>query len=89
MFGSSKDENKALEARVEALSATLKGVLTHLVLRGLLTKAEVTALLQETETMLQEQHPEAVTELHAIEQDMPQFLRVAVGPGPDPDHDDH
>lgn len=89
MSNGDHDQSRALEARVEALSATLKGVLTHLVLRGLLTKAEVTALLHETEAMLHERHPEAVSELHAIEQEMPQFLRVAVGPGPDPDHDDH
>ena len=89
MSNGDNDQSRALEARVEALSATLKGVLTHLVLRGLLTKAEVAALLQETEIMLHEHHPEAVRELHAIEQEMPQFLRIAVGPGPDPDHDDH
>ena len=89
MSNGDHDQSRALEARVEALSATLKGVLTHLVLRGLLTKAEVTALLQETEVMLHEHHPEAVQELRHVLLDGMQFLRVAVGPGPDPDHDDH
>jgi hypothetical protein len=81
---------QALQAQVQALSATLKSVLTTLVLRGLLNKAEVAALLQETENALQgPSHPAALGELKAIEQDMPAYLRAAVGPAPDPDEDDH
>jgi hypothetical protein len=85
------DRLKALEARVEALSSTVKSVLTTLVLRGLLNRADVSVLLQETAAVLKTDGREksGLEELKAIEVDMPTYLRAAVGPPPDPDEDDH
>ncbi len=80
---------RAMEARVDALSSMLKSVLTTLVLRGVLTRVEVATLLQETEALLAKDNPSGVAELKAIENEMPTYLRAAVGPPPDPDDDDH
>ena len=80
---------RAMEARINALSSTIKSVLTTLVLRGLLNRADVATLLHETEALLQKEDPAGVAELKAIEGEMPSYLRAAVGPPPDEDHDDH
>jgi hypothetical protein len=79
------------EARIDALSAMVKSTLTTLVMRGVLTKADIPALVQESETALGEKgrHPAVRAELRAIRDDMPSFLRAALGPEPDPDEDDH
>jgi hypothetical protein len=90
MTASSEAEHvKALEARVNALSSTLKSVLTTLVLRGILNRADVATLLHETEASLSEGHPAGMAELRSIGEEMPSYLRAAVGPPPDPDDDDH
>jgi hypothetical protein len=78
-----------MEARIDALSSMLKSVLTTLVLRGVLTRTEVAALLQETEAVVAKDNPSGVAELKAIGDEMPAYLRAAVGPPPDPDEDDH
>ena len=85
------DRLGAMQARVDALSATLKSVLSTLVLRGLLNKADVAVLLRETEAAMggEAQHPAGRAELRAIEAEVPAYLRAAVGPAPDEDHDDH
>jgi hypothetical protein len=85
------DRLKAVEARVDALSSTVKSVLTTLVLRGLLNRADVAALLQETTTVLQAECSTSagLDEIKAIEVEMPTYLRAAVGPPPTPDEDDH
>lgn len=82
---------QATEARVEALSSTLKSVLATLVLRGVLNRADVATLLEETQAALRGAagHPAGLLELHAIGADMPTYLRAAIGPTPDPDADDH
>jgi hypothetical protein len=79
------------EARIDALSAMVKSTLTTLVMRGVLTKADIPALVQESETALGEKgrHPAVRSELRSIRDDMPSFLRAALGPEPDPDEDDH
>ncbi len=82
------DRLRVMEARVEALSSTIKSVLTTLVLRGLLTRAEVATLLHETESILGRESPGAA-EVKTIQQEMPSYIRAAVGPPPDPDEDDH
>ena len=51
-----------LEARVEALSATIKTVLTTLVLRGTLTKPAVDAILREAESLFSEAPSQLVRE---------------------------
>jgi hypothetical protein len=79
---------RAMEARLDALSSTVKAVLTTLVLRGVLNRAEVSALLQETEAVMNKENPFGVSELRAIQHEMPAYMRAAVGPPPDPD-DDH
>lgn len=85
------DRLDVMQARVDALSATLKSVLSTLVLRGLLNKADVAVLLQETQAVMggDALHPAGRAELRAIETEMPAFLRAAVGPAPDEDDDDH
>ena len=86
---SEADHVRVLEARVNALSSTLKSVLTTLVLRGILNRADVATLLHETEALLTKDGPAGVAELKSIEKEMPSYFRAAVGPPPDPDDDDH
>ena len=78
---------QALEGRIDALSAMLKELLTTLVMRGVLTKADIPTMVKECEAVLGA-NPAGGTELRAIEDDMPSFLRAARGPAPDPDEDD-
>jgi hypothetical protein len=81
----------AMEARLDALSVMLKSTLTTLVMRGILTKADIPTLVRESEISLGDraQHPAARAELRSMMDDLPSFLRVALGPEPDPDEDDH
>ena len=85
------DRLQAMEARLDALSAMLKSTLTTLVMRGTLTKADVPNLVREGEMAMGEKarHPADRAELRSIKDDMPSFLRAALGPEPDPDEDDH
>jgi hypothetical protein len=80
-----------LEARVAALSATVKSVLTTLMLRGLLNHAEIAPLLAEAEAMIAaaSNSPAARDELAAIEKDLPAYMREAMGPPLDEDDHDH
>ena len=86
-----RERLEMIEARVDALSATLRQVLTTLVLRGVLNRADIPALLQETGAALQAAGagPEGLAELRSIRDDLPASLRAAAGPTPDPDDDDH
>ena len=79
-----------LEARVDALSATVKTVLTTLVMRGLLTQAAVKQILDEAEQSMAAGDKQAggAAELRGIEADLPAYKRAAMGPPPDPDEDD-
>ena len=75
-----------LEQRVEALSHTLKTVLTTFMLRGILTRETVNAILAEAEQGLAGQS-KAMAEIAHIKEDMPAYLRHAMGaPGEDDDH---
>ena len=86
-----QDRIEATEARVTALAALMRGVLTSLVLRGTLTGASIEEMLRETEGILRERgaHAAALGELKALRTDLPDYLRAAMGPGPDPDFEDH
>lgn len=77
----------ALEARVEALSATIKTVLSTLVLRGTLTKPAVDAILREAEGLAPA--PAARAEIETVRHDLPGVMRAAMGPEPDPDDHGH
>lgn len=79
----------ALEERVEALSGMVKSVLTTLMLRGILTKETVAEVLNDTKTAIPSGHPQAQAELDNIKQDLPHYLRTAMGPEPDEDDHDH
>ena len=79
----------ALEERVEALSGTVKSVLTTLMLRGILTKETVAEVLDETKAAIPAGHSQAEAELEHIKQDLPQYMRNAMGPEPDEDDHDH
>ena len=84
------DRIAELESRVAALSATLKATLTTLMLRGLLTRAEIAPLLAEAEAAITGgAAPAAKAELAAIGTDLPGYLRAAMGPVPDDDDHDH
>ena len=79
-----------LDSRVAALSSTVKSVLTTLMLRGLLTRAEIAPLLAEAEAAMGgAATPAAKAELRSIERDLPGYLRGAMGPEPDQDDHDH
>ena len=78
-----------LEARVAALGATVKGVLTTLMLRGLVTRAEIAPLLADAEAAMAGATDAARSEFRAIEADLPGYLRQAMGPPPDDDEHDH
>jgi hypothetical protein len=80
-----------LEARVAAMSALVKSLLTTLMLRGLLTRAEIAPLIADAEALMGT-GAGAVTarsELRAIEADLPNYMREAMGPPPDDDDHDH
>jgi hypothetical protein len=79
----------ALEERVEALSGTVKSVLTTLMLRGILTKETVAEVLNDTKAAIPAGHAQAEAELEHIKQDLPQYMRKAMGPEPDEDDHDH
>lgn len=76
----------ALEERVEALSGTIKSVLTTLMLRGILTKETVAEVLKETKAAIPPGHAQAEAELEHIKEDLPQYMRNAMG---EPEEDDH
>lgn len=78
-----------LEARVTAMSALVKSLLTTLMLRGLLTRAEIAPLIAEAETLMASASPAASAELRAIQDELPTYLREAMGPAPDDDDHDH
>ena len=78
----------ALEERVEAVSSMIKSVLTTLMLRGLLTKATVDEVLNESKAVIGPGHAQAAAELDHIKEDLPHYMRHAMGPEPDED-DDH
>lgn len=78
-----------LEARLAAMSALVKSVLTTLMLRGLLTRAEIAPLLADAEALMQSSSPAARAELQSIQRDLPGYLREAMGPEPDDDDHDH
>ena len=75
-----------LEGRVDALSAMLKELLTTLVMRNVLTKADIPTMIKECEAVIGS-NAAATAELRSIQNDMPSFLRAALGPAPDPDED--
>jgi hypothetical protein len=81
----------AVEARVTALAAIVKGALTTLIVRGLLNKASIDEMLKETAEVMRAHgtHRAALDELDALRGDLPKYLRAAMGPGPDPDFEDH
>jgi hypothetical protein len=81
---------RVLEDRVEALSALLKNVLTTFMVRGILNRAELAVLLQDTAAAMgtDGDKPGAAEEIRTITEEMPSYFRAAVGPPPDAD-DDH
>jgi hypothetical protein len=84
---SESDRLSELEARVEALSATLKTVMTTLVLRGVFTKPQVDEILREAGELVG-QKAAAMGEMESVRADMPKIIRSAMGPHVD-DDDDH
>jgi hypothetical protein len=84
---SESDRIARLEARLEALTSTLKSTLTMLMLQGVLTRPTVEAILKESEEALAGA-PGAKQEVEAVREDLPNYLRTAIGPQDD-DHDEY
>lgn len=78
-----------LEARVAAMSALVKSLLTMLMLRGLLTRAEIAPLLADAEALIGAGGAAGKAELKSIEAELPSYMRAAMGPPPDDDDHDH
>ena len=78
-----------LEARVAALSALVKSLMTMLMLRGLLTRAEIAPLIADAEALMGSRSDAAKAELRSVAEELPGYLREAMGPVPDDDHHDH
>jgi len=79
-----------LEARLAALSALIKSLLTTLMLRGLLTRPEIAPLVAEAEALMTGGAGAAGrAELHSVQDELPAYLREAMGPPPDDDDHDH
>ena len=78
-----------LEARVAAMSALFKSLLTTLMLRGLLNRAEIAPLVGGAEALMTATAaPAAKAELRSVQDQLPAYLREAMGPPPeDGDHD--
>ena len=88
MNAGERSNGRDLEGQVEALSAMLKELLTTLVMRNVLTKADIPTMVKQCEAVIGG-NAAALAELRSIQSDMPSFLRAALGPAPDPDdHDD-
>ena len=87
--GSQAARLKDLEEKVEALSGTIKTVLTTMVIRGILTKEAVAQILSETKTVVEPGHGKAAAEIDQIKNDLPTYMRAAMGPPPDEDDHDH
>ena len=75
-----------LEARVDALNATIVNVLSKLVLHGLLTRATVDQLLAEVAALAAPAGGEQVAALKAA---IPGAMREAMCPPPDEDDHGH
>ena len=86
----SQDNAQALAARVTALEAVLDGLLSTLLLHGILNRAEVDTLISHCEGILRErnEHPAAFEQLAALRDDIPAHIKAAQGPT-EHDHDDH
>lgn len=78
-----------MEARVAAMSALVKSLLTTLMLRGLLNRAEIAPLIADAEALMATGGPAAKAEFDSIRSDLPAYLREAMGPEPDQDDHDH
>ena len=80
----SQDDRIAhLEARIDAMSSTIKSVLTTLLLRGLLTKPAVEQILKESEEALASAGSKQ--EIESVREDLPKYLDKAIGPQDDED----
>ena len=79
-----------LEGRVAALGATVKSLLTLMLVRGIVTRAEIAPLVAEAETLMQANAtPAGTAELRSIAAELPSYLRQAMGPPPDDGDHDH
>ena len=78
-----------MEARVAAMSALVKSLVTTLMLRGLLNRAEIAPLIADAEALMAAGGAAGQAELNSIRADLPAYLRAAMGPEPDQDDHDH
>ena len=78
-----------MEARVAAMSALVKSLVTTLMLRGLLNRAEIAPLIADAEALMATGGAAGKAELNSLRTDLPTYLREAMGPEPDQDDHDH
>ena len=78
-----------MEARVAAMSALVKSLVTTLMLRGLLNRAEIAPLIADAEALMATGGAAGKAELKSLRADLPTYLRAAMGPEPDQDDHDH
>ena len=80
-----------LQGRIDALSSLSKCLLTAVIVRGLLTKEETLAMIEEAGGLLQEGSGTGAAhgELAAIAADIPARLRTAAHPRASDHHDNH
>jgi hypothetical protein len=79
---------QALGARIKVLEAVLDTLLSTLVLRGVVSRAEVDHILAECEGSLRRDstHATALEQLNAVRKEVSEHIRAAQGSGGD-DHD--
>jgi hypothetical protein len=83
-----EDNLQALMARITALETVLDNVLSTLVLRGYLNRAEADQILRDSEGTLRSRnaHPAGLEQLHSVRDDLSAHIRAAQGGGGD-EHD--
>ena len=78
-----------LEARLDAMGALVRNVLTTLLLRGLLTKPVIEQILNDAAAAFDGSRAGVGEELRSVREDLPRRLRAAMGPEPDEHDHDH
>jgi len=84
MANNGKEQDlQALTARITALETVLDNVLSTLVLRGTLNRAEADQILRDSEDALRRRNPHAagIEQLHHVRDDLSAHIRAAQGGG--------
>ena len=79
------------DARLDALTTVIDSLMSTLVMRGVINRAELENILQSSEATVKARSsdPAAVQQVAAIRKGIPEHMRAALGPEPDEDDHDH